>query len=533
MQPGSRSPAKTSRIESWKEIAAFFGRDERTVKRWEKTRNLPIHRLPGEKGGVFAYTLELTAWLNSAADERPAHQEAVPDLGPDSSPVATGVGPESPALEMPAAVHLVGSAGDSSAVENPLADSRVVAGKPTLGGKPASLKVILIGCVSILAVLVLVYPVLRHFVHGTGRPAPIQAGDARVQKPAADPAAQEFYLKGRYYWNHRTDASLKLAVESFTQAVVRDPQYAPAYAGLADTYNLMTQYSFLPHAQAFPLALTAARKAVALDDSLSEAHRALAFGLFYWDWDVNAAFREYQRALALDPKDVEAHNWYATSLLVANRIPLAAAEVERAREIDPTSRIVIANQALILADLGQRQASIARLMELESAEPDFLAPPVYLGEIYFDDGNYPAYLIQAKRVAAISHDPDKAAIAEAAEHGWVQGGERGLLESLRKVYLKKLESGSSSGYELAHICARLGQKADADRYLQAAIDARDFQVMTVLYGDFNRIMKGDPGFEQMKNQIRLRMNRTPATGPGPASGSTSLPANASGPGGSD
>jgi tetratricopeptide (TPR) repeat protein len=512
MQPGSRNRAEDSRIESWKEIAAYFGRDERTVKRWEKTRSLPIHRLPGEKGGVFAYRRELTVWLNSASAETSAPETTaslaprfhrrvsdVPNL-PLASEEADSVGDEQPSnhsrsLDLESERQIVSAAGERS-------DSSVRRHRWKA----------LLSVAGLAAAMLLAAGVARRFllVHSVGTP---QAKAPNAAKPA-DPAAQEAYLKGRYLWNHRTDGSLRQAVDAFSQAVARDPNYALAYAGLADSYNLMPQFTSMPKSQAFPLALIAARKAVALDDSLSEAHRALAFALFYGDWDVNAAFREYRRAIELDPKDVEAHDWYANSLQLVGRDAAAIAENEKARELDPTSRVVLANEAFVRYWTGERTQSVAKLRELERNEPDYLSPPHYLAKIFFAERDFPAYIAELKRTASVSRDPENAALAKAADRGWSRGGERGLLEQLRDFYRHAYETGQSSGFNLSHMCALLGQKADADRYLQAAFDAHDYEVMTVFRGDFNDHMAGDPGFEQIKQKIKLRMYRSPVASGG-------------------
>lgn len=484
MQPTSSEPVDGPRIESWKEIAAFFGRDERTVKRWEKTRNLPIHRLPGDKGGVFAYTSELTLWLNSAGKEKPLAQDAVAATPTSREPLPdrdTASGRVAPVI--------------AAAVSN----------RPFWRER----KTLLFWSIPFVSIAIFALLSLLDFAKSTRGGAAVETVNTAVRNirpPAA--GAQEAYLKGRYYWNHRTDGSLRQAVEAFTQAVVHDSQYAPAYAGLADSYDLMPQYTSMPKSEAFPLAISAAKKAVALDDSLSEAHRALAFGLFYWEWDVNTAFREYQRAIQLDPKDVDAHNWYATSLLLSRNISAAQAEITKANELDPASRAILANQALISYWAGDHQASIAKLNELESAEPDFLAPPQYLADIFLMEKNFPAYVAEIKHLAVISKSPQDAALANAAETGFAKAGAQGMLQQMRAVYLGAYQHGQSSGFELAHICALLDRKPDADRYLQAAIDAHDFLAMTVFDGDFEAHMNGDPGFERLKQQIKLRMNRS-------------------------
>ena len=211
---------------------------------------------------------------------------------------------------------------------------------------------------------------------------------------------------------------------------------------------------------------------------------------------------------------MEAHDWYANSLQLAGRDAAAIAENEKARELDPTSRVVLANEAFLLYWTGERVQGVAKLKELERNEPDYLSPPLYLAKILFAERDFPAYVAELKRVAAVSRDPGQGTLAEAAERGWSHGGERGLLEQLRDLYRHAYETGQSSSFNLAHMCALLGQKADADRYLQAAVDAHDYEVMTVFRGDFNDRMAGDPGFEQIKQKIRLRMYRSPVASGG-------------------
>src|ERR1700690_4450127 len=153
------------------------------------------------------------------------------------------------------------------------------------------------------------------------------AGNANVS-PASGPGhhpanreAEEFYLKGRFYWSKRTPDSLNKAVDSFTQAIVHDPNYAQAYVGLADSYNLLREYTLMPPSEAFPRALAAAKKAVELDPLSSEAHASVAFVSFYGMWDARTAEVEFQRAIELNPNNAVAHHWYATYLVSIHRVP--------------------------------------------------------------------------------------------------------------------------------------------------------------------------------------------------------------------
>jgi len=453
------SPGR-SRIESWKEIASFFGRDERTVKRWETSRRLPVHRLPGAKGGVFAYSDELLQWLDSRSTGSPA-------------PSQETQGPPTPAIR----------------------------------ARTRHRELLWLAPLLVLLAIVVFASHRLHIMRGASpgtAPRAVSAASHYGGSPAS-----ELYLQGRYFWSHRTEGTLRRAVDAFTQAVARDPHFAPAYAGLADSYNLMPEYTGMPEAKAFPIAIEAARRAVSLDDSLAEAHRALGFGLFFWDWDADQAFREYRRAVQLDPTDEDVHSWFAHSLFILGRYADAKTEMERARQLEPTSRSVLATHGLIRYWAGERDAGIAQLQELESSEPDYSAPARYLALIDFHERNYPAYIDQLQRLEALSRNPKDAALASAAASGWKRGGARGMLEGLRTVQLESFRKGESSGYDLAIVCSRLGRRHEADQYLQAAFEARDHHVIRVLNGDLDGEMRGDQRFEQVKRAIRQRVKSTP------------------------
>jgi tetratricopeptide (TPR) repeat protein len=476
----SKSP--DDRIDSWKAIAAFFGRDERTVKRWEKERGLPVHRLPGERGGVFAYRQDLTDWLNSAsAEKRFAEPAPVPPLDEEKGATYGEAAQE-------ASAYVVLS-------ETPSRSSGLVVRTAWL--------------IAISAILALSPSVIRR-LHGSLRNTFQPSSTISLAPPKSagtSPEAHVLYLNGRYYWSHRTEGGLNDALDAFTQAVVEDSDDPQAYAGLAETYDLMPEYSSMPKSEGFPRAIAAARKAVALNGSLSEAHRALGFALFYWDWNVPDALEEYQRALQLDPYDAEAHHWYATALLTLNRFPEARAEIELARELNPDSRSILADQALIGFWAGDDPAlSISRLRRIERADPDFLPPPRYLALIFFAQKDFHASITESERAARISKDVQETAVARAAELGWSSGGEHGMLEAMRAEQQGFFESGQSSGFDLARTSALLGRRQEAVRCLEAAFTTRDFMLMTIFSGDLNAQLHGDPEFERLKGKVKDRMH---------------------------
>jgi len=319
----------------------------------------------------------------------------------------------------------------------------------------------------------------------------------------ANREAEDFYLKGRFYWNKRTPDSLTKAVDFFTQAIVHDPNYAPAYVGLADCYNLLREYTVMPASEAYPRALAAAKKAVELDDQSSEAHASLAFVSFYGMWDTATADREFRRALTLNPNNSTAHHWYATYLLSLRRYPESVEELERAQALDPDSKSVLADKGLLLFDAGRQREAVALLKQMEENEPDFISPHRYLKLIYLETADYPHYLVEAKKQAVLMHENPALVVAEAAEKGFAAGGGRGLLEAQRLQQKKLYDRGQVSPYLLAQTCSLLGNKLEALQYLEAAYvkHADDLSGIEPDYA-FNNL-HDDPTFRQLLVKIGL------------------------------
>ena len=183
--------------------------------------------------------------------------------------------------------------------------------------------------------------------------------------------AYDLYLKGRYFWNKRTAEGLQQAVEYFTRASTRDPNYARAYAGLADAYALMSGYSGRPQTEFMPQARSAALKALELDDGLAEAHTSLALVLEKLDWDWEGAEQHFHRAIELDPNYATAHQWYAEYLALQGRFEEALVESERARRLDPLSLIIATDNAVILYYSRQYDRAIHKFRGVLEIEPGF------------------------------------------------------------------------------------------------------------------------------------------------------------------
>ena len=321
--------------------------------------------------------------------------------------------------------------------------------------------------------------------------------------PSANREANEFYLKGRYYWEKRTPESLNKAVDSFLQAIVHDPGYAPAYVGLADCYNLLREYTLMPASEAYPRALAAARKAVELDPRSSEAHAALAFTSFYGMWDVGTADREFRRAIELNPNNAVAHHWYATYLASLRRYPQSLSEIERAQVLDPASKSVLADKGTILFDAGRQQEAIALLRQLATNEPDFMSPHRYLKFIYLLTADYSNYFVEARKEAALMHDSPALAIVDTTEKAYAAGGGKSLLEVLSVEQKKLYDRGQLSPYFLAGTYSMLGDKPQALRYLKIAYDQRVDGVVAIESDPVFDNLAGEPAFQKMLADLGL------------------------------
>jgi TolB-like protein/DNA-binding winged helix-turn-helix (wHTH) protein len=217
-------------------------------------------------------------------------------------------------------------------------------------------------------------------------------GDRKSSTPAAQPtlSAQEYeaynlYLEGQYFWNKRTVAGFQQAINYFQQATAKDPNYARAYAGLAATYGLMAGYTGTRPSEFVPKARAAALRALQLDDRLPEAHAALALIVQNHDYDWQTAEREFKHAIALNPNYATAHQWYAEHLAWRGRFDEALQESERARQLDPLSLIIAADNGATLYYARQFDRAIAQLAKVREMDPDFPRASIIL-EAYLQKG---------------------------------------------------------------------------------------------------------------------------------------------------
>jgi DNA-binding winged helix-turn-helix (wHTH) protein/Tfp pilus assembly protein PilF len=331
--------------------------------------------------------------------------------------------------------------------------------------------------------------------------APNSSHDLSRHSVSAD--AEQFYLKGRFYWEKRTPEDLNKALDFFTQAIVHDPNYAPAYVGLADSYNLMREYTLMPSSEAYPRALAAAQKAVELDDQYSEAHASLAFALFWGNWNVGDAEREFRRAIELNPNNAVAHHWYATYLSTVGRQSEAVQEIERAQALDPASKSIVADKGDLLWAAGRRKEATALLKQLEATEPDFVSPHRYLKVCYFASGDYGLYLEEWRKEATLMRDNTSLKLVDAAEKGFASGGFRGMLRNVRDLQKKLYERGLQSPYSLAETDSLLGNKQEALHYLQTAYDKHNEEIVQLETERAFDNLHSEPAYQDLVARLGL------------------------------
>lgn len=311
--------------------------------------------------------------------------------------------------------------------------------------------------------------------------------------------AYQLYLKGRYFWNKRTGDGLKKGISYFNEAVEKDPSYALAYAGLADSYSLLSDYNELPPKQAYPQARKAVMRALELDEQLAEGHATLAFINTTYDWDWLGAEREYRRAIELNPNYETAHQWYAEYLSGMGRHEEALAEIRRAKEINPVSLIINAVEAWILYHARQYDAAIAQGQKVVEMDPNFAEVYEYLKRSYDQKGMFKE-AISARQMrrrlggfdAEMTPALREAATATSARVYWQKRLEQEMEESKREL---------NTAFDMAEIYAQLGEKDRAFTWLVKAYEERYFMMMYLKVAPNLDPLRSDPRFADLLRRV--------------------------------
>ena len=307
--------------------------------------------------------------------------------------------------------------------------------------------------------------------------------------------AYHAYLKGRYYWNKRTDKDVKRGLEYFNQAIERDPCYALAYAGLADSYIIRGSFGIaaLPPREAFPRAKEAAAKALDIDDTLAEAHASLAVALAQYDWDWFNALKEFKRAIQLQPNYATAHHWYAFIYLTAmGRLDEAIAEERRAQEFEPLSLIINTNVGTLLYLARQYDRAIDQYQKALEIDPNFVIAHWMLGLAYEQKTMYKESVAELQTAVALSGRNS----ITLALLGHVYAGSGKKAEALKVLdELNELSKRSYvSSYRVAAIYDGLEEREQAFEWLQRAYEERDPWLV---------FLKLDPVLDNLRSDARF------------------------------
>jgi len=323
--------------------------------------------------------------------------------------------------------------------------------------------------------------------------ARLQPGAAEPKTYTHDGEAYQDYLRGRYFWNKRTEDGFRKAVGYFNQAIERDPNYALAYSGLADTYALMSDYSILPPNEAMPKARAAAERALALDDTLAEAHTSLAFVRMAYDWKWDEAGEDFRRAIELNPNYATAHQWYASYLVQVGRFGESLSEIRHAQELDPLSSIISANAGLFLYYAHQYEQATAQLHKTLEVNDQFGVAHLYLGYVFLQQPGHASDAVAEfqKAQAYMGDDPETLA---ALGNAYAAAGRRADAQKVLDQLRERSQHSYVSPYWLAVIYAGLGDREHAFDSLERAYQDRHPGMI---------LLKYDPRFDPLRRDPRL------------------------------
>jgi TolB-like protein/Tfp pilus assembly protein PilF len=318
-----------------------------------------------------------------------------------------------------------------------------------------------------------------------------------------DPAAHDACLRGRYFWNRRTEAELHKAKDYFEQAIAKDPGYAPAYSGLADTYFYLSYgWGHIPPREGMPLARAAALKAIELDDSSAEGHTSLAIVKYIYDWDVPGSEQEYKRAIALNPNYEMGHHGYTVLLSAQRRFDESVAEARKAVEVDPLS--VPANN--ILGVMLQAANRCDEALAVDKKTLDLDPNPTHLAMVH-------ARMAACYRAKGL----DKEALEEEMTSRMAQGTSPQKIAELRKIYAISGRTGvvkddlqvtlarwdkdhwHNDAFMIAMFYADFGDMNSAFAWIDRCIELRSTGLMWIYVG--NNRLQHDPRFAEVKRKM--------------------------------
>lgn len=518
-----------TRLDSWKEIAEYLGRDVRTAIRWEKERGLPVHRVPGEKGGVFALREEIEAWLHGGPrlPMGPPKIAVLPFLNilePSQDYVPQGMTeniigslsrvPRVRVMAWSTVGRFRGGAADPRQVGQELNVNAVVTGRVAQRNGFWQVHVEIVDPYDgaqlwskhftkpALDLQTLPDLIAGEILDGIEVRLKPQESQRLVPKSSVKPEAYDLYLRARYQFNEIGEGNFLRAVESLEKAIAIQPDYAQAYAELAQAYTFLAiGYGDLPPRELLAKADAAARKAIELDDSLGEAHCALAVASVYHGWDWAFIEKEFKRAIELNPSYANAHGLYGTLLLALGRVEEALAEDRWALEVDPFSPLFSGDYAFHLALAGWHQEALDHIRRLMQAIPGVNVHKYILGAIFERMGRYPEAIEALERSVAtgVLHTNPLGVLGYTYA---VSGQREKALGVLRRLEdLAKIRP--VSHFSGAMVYAGLGDRESALSSLEKAYEQRSPWLYMLRAYPWLESLRDEPRFQELVRRICL------------------------------
>jgi len=315
------------------------------------------------------------------------------------------------------------------------------------------------------------------------------------------PEAHEAYLKGRYYWNLRTQEGLKKGIEYFQQAIEKDPGCALAYVGLADSYLNLIGWDLAAPREAYPRAKAAALKALQVDETLAEAHVPLGAAGFAYDWDWAGAEKELRRAIELNPSYATAHNFYAQCLMFMGRHNEALAEIKRAQDLDPVSPIHNTVRGMVFFFARRYDEAIAECQRALELNAGFYPAHLFLAEAYEQERLHDKAISEYRKAIALQEGSTRAAAGLA--RGYVAAGRRTealkIISDLRQLSKQRYVS----AYGITQTYIALGDFDHAWAWLEKAFEERSFQLIWLKVDPTIDPLRSDPRFQDLLRRVNF------------------------------
>ena len=321
------------------------------------------------------------------------------------------------------------------------------------------------------------------------------------KRPTENTGAYQLYLQGRFFWNKRSEESLKTAIRYFEQAIEKDPQYAVAWAGIADSYSLLGEFGNIPRKELYPKAKAAVNKALEIDNNLAEVHTSLASILMLSEWDWTNSEKEFKLALELNPNYPTAHHWYSIWFLHMGRLDECLRMISRAGELDPVSQAILKDKGMAFYYNRQYDEAVEMATKTLELDPTYAAAHRLVSLAYQGKQMFAEAIVENQKWGALTGNKTETAITLAqlyAVSGQREEAKR-LVEAVQreKLVMDQLDRG------LALVYAALGENDMAFKHLENSYERREEAVLTLKVDPKVDTLRSDPRFAVLLKKIGI------------------------------